>query len=40
MDLLSGKEEADQLESTWEEPTPRNFLGMLYLPGPKLDDCF
>ncbi|KAJ5354948.1 hypothetical protein N7541_005992 [Penicillium brevicompactum] len=40
MDLLSGKEEADQLESTWEEPTPRNFLGMLYLPGSKLDDCF
>ena len=29
MDMVSGKEEADQLESTWEEPQPRNFLGML-----------
>lgn len=29
MDLWSGKEEADELESTWEEPKPRNFLGML-----------
>jgi amino acid transporter len=27
MDLWSGKEEADELESTWEEPKPRNFLG-------------
>jgi amino acid transporter len=30
MDLWSGKEEADQLESTWEEPKPRNFLGEYY----------
>lgn len=28
-DLWSGKEEADRLESTWEEPKPRNFLGKL-----------
>jgi hypothetical protein len=27
MDLLSGKEEADELESMWEEPKPRNFIG-------------
>lgn len=27
MDLWSGKEEADQLESMWEEPKPRNLLG-------------
>ncbi|KAJ5129963.1 Amino acid/polyamine transporter I [Penicillium bovifimosum] len=27
MDFWSGKEEADQLESTWVEPKPRNFLG-------------
>lgn len=26
-DLWSGKEEADRLESVWEEPKPRNFLG-------------
>jgi amino acid transporter len=30
MDFFSGKEEADQLEATWEEPKPRNFLGKLY----------
>ncbi|KAJ5550303.1 Amino acid/polyamine transporter I [Penicillium sp. DV-2018c] len=28
MDFWSGKEEADELESTWVEPKPRNFLGM------------
>ena len=28
MDFWSGKEEADELESTWVEPVPRNFLGM------------
>lgn len=27
MDLWSGKAEADRLESVWEEPKPRNFLG-------------
>lgn len=27
MDLWSGKEEADELESTWEEPKPRNIFG-------------
>jgi len=27
MDLWSGKEEADRLESTWEEPKPRNIFG-------------
>jgi amino acid transporter len=31
MDLLSGKEEADELESMWEEPKPRNFLGKFTL---------
>ncbi|CAG8935557.1 unnamed protein product [Penicillium salamii] len=31
MDMISGKEEADQLESVWEEPQPRNFLGTLQL---------
>lgn len=36
MDMLSGKEEADELESTWEEPRPRNFLGMSHL-GPNSD---
>ncbi|KAJ6075717.1 hypothetical protein N7499_007698 [Penicillium canescens] len=30
MDLLSGKEEADELESTWEEPKPRNFLERMW----------
>lgn len=32
MDFWSGKEEADELESTWVEPVPRNFLGMFALP--------
>ncbi|KAJ6138831.1 Amino acid/polyamine transporter I [Penicillium samsonianum] len=27
MDFWSGKEEIDRLESVWEEPKPRNFLG-------------
>jgi amino acid transporter len=27
MDFWSGKEEIDRLESLWEEPKPRNFLG-------------
>jgi amino acid transporter len=31
MDLLSGKEEADELESMWEEAKPRNFLGKFTL---------
>ncbi|KAJ5088935.1 Amino acid/polyamine transporter I [Penicillium argentinense] len=30
MDLWSGKEEADELESTWEEPKPRNFLERIW----------
>ncbi|KAJ5852760.1 uncharacterized protein N7529_012145 [Penicillium soppii] len=30
MDLLSGKEEADRLESTWEEPKPRNLLERIW----------
>ncbi|KAJ5773764.1 Amino acid/polyamine transporter I [Penicillium paradoxum] len=30
MDFWSGKEEADQLESVWEEPKPRNFLERLW----------
>lgn len=28
IDLWSGKEEADRLEAIWEQPKPRNFLGM------------
>ncbi|CAL5871560.1 uncharacterized protein PFLUO_LOCUS5813 [Penicillium psychrofluorescens] len=31
-DLWSGKEEADRLESLWEEPKPRNFIGMHGFP--------
>ncbi|KAJ5679941.1 hypothetical protein N7462_008185 [Penicillium macrosclerotiorum] len=30
MDFWSGKEEADQLELTWEEPKPRNFLERIW----------
>ncbi|KAJ5597168.1 hypothetical protein N7450_003626 [Penicillium hetheringtonii] len=30
MDLWSGKEEADRLESTWEEPKPRNILEKIW----------
>ncbi|CRG87853.1 Proline-specific permease [Talaromyces islandicus] len=30
MDFFSGKEEADQLEATWEEPKPRNFLERIW----------
>ncbi|KAK2736772.1 hypothetical protein FQN57_000544 [Myotisia sp. PD_48] len=32
MDFFSGKDEIDQLESTWVTPVPRNFLGELILP--------
>jgi amino acid transporter len=35
-DLWSGKEEADRLESIWEEPKPRNFIGMQGRPS----SCF
>jgi amino acid transporter len=37
IDLWSGKEEADRLEATWEQPKPRNFLGMSY-PLPSVPD--
>ncbi|QKX63274.1 uncharacterized protein TRUGW13939_10443 [Talaromyces rugulosus] len=30
MDFFSGKEEADQLEETWEEPKPRNVLERMW----------
>ena len=30
MDLWSGKSEIDRLESTWEEPIPRNFLQRIW----------
>ncbi|KAJ5908726.1 Amino acid/polyamine transporter I [Penicillium taxi] len=30
MDLWSGKEEADRLEATWEEPRPHNFLERIW----------
>ncbi|OQE23640.1 hypothetical protein PENSTE_c008G07284 [Penicillium steckii] len=30
MDLWSGKEEADELESTWEEPKPRNIFERIW----------
>ncbi|KAB8069479.1 amino acid permease/ SLC12A domain-containing protein [Aspergillus leporis] len=30
IDLWSGKEEADRLEATWEQPKPRNFLERIW----------